>query len=54
MLTRIFTNVNEWLEGWPSAALTLALVAVAVIALYVAMRGSTVGKAFLLAWFIFP
>ena len=54
MITRWFTNIDRWLQGWPSAGLTLALLVAAGILIYLALRGSNVTKALAVAYVYLP
>lgn len=54
MITRWFTNIDRWLQGWPSAGLTIALLVAAGILIYIAWRGSNVTKALAVAYVYLP
>jgi len=54
MLTRLFTDIDQWLQGWPSAGLSIALVIAAIILVYLAFRGSNTAKALAVAYVYFP
>lgn len=54
MLTRLFTDVDKWLQGWPSAGLSLALIIAALILVYLAVRGSNTAKALAVAYVYLP
>lgn len=54
MLTRLFTDVDKWLQGWPSGGLSLALIIAALILVYLAVRGSNTAKALAVAYVYLP
>lgn len=54
MLTRLFTDVDKWLQGWPSGGLSLALIIAALILVYLAVRGSNTVKALAVAYVYLP
>lgn len=54
MIISYFTRVEDWLEGWPGAALTIALIVAAVIIIVIAFRGSNVAKALTAAYVFLP
>jgi len=47
-------KLNAKLDGWPSGALSLGLIAVAIILILVAMSDNHIAKAAILAWVILP
>lgn len=54
MLTRMFTNIDKWLRGWPNGYLTLVLLLAAVVIVYIAFRGSPTVKALTVAYVTLP
>lgn len=54
MLTRWLTEFDEVMTGWPSLVLTILLLAIALVLVIVALRGSNRAKAVTFLWAVFP
>lgn len=50
----IFARLRRWLSGWPDSALTVLLLALALVIIVVALRAGPLHKAIVAAWVLFP
>lgn len=53
-IERSFHRFGDWLKTWPGPALTLLLILLAGLLVYAALRGSSLEKAVIAAWVLFP
>lgn len=49
-----YKRFEAWLQGWPGAFLSLALIVAAVVIVVIALRGSAIEKAIALTYVVFP
>jgi hypothetical protein len=49
-----FTNIEDWLKGWPSGLLTVVLLLAAAVLVYIAFTATPLQKAVACAYVVFP
>jgi hypothetical protein len=54
MTLPLFQKAEDSLKGAPDTFITMGLFIVAAVAVVVALRGSRLSKAIVLAWMVFP
>lgn len=47
-------SINKWFRGWPDAALSIALLALAIVDILAAIYGKPIVKAILVSWQLLP